>query len=293
MNTTKGEKIFYFINGIVLLLFALVCLYPLIYVLSASLSDVEAVMRGEIVLFPKGVNLNAYKEVLNEKSIWTGYKNSIFIAFFGTIVSVSFAMIGAYPLSKSRFRGRKIFNLYIAIPLWFSAGLIPTYLNFVDLGMLNTRLAIILPTVSSYHVILARTFFQSIPNSLEESAFLDGADSWQILTKIYLPLSKPCVATLSLMAMISLWNSYLMPSILIRKDELHPLQVVLKKIIIDTTFGSSSVAGGGEQADQVIEYSSDMLVYATIVVSTVPMLILYPFIQKYFKDGIMLGAVKG
>lgn len=293
MKTTNGEKIFYFINGCILLLFALICLYPLVYVLSASLSDVNAVMRGEVVLFPKGLNLGAYKAVVEEKMIWSGYANSILITVFGTLFSISMVVCGAYPLSKARFKGRKFFNLLVAITLWFGGGLIPAYLNFVDLGMLNSRLAIIIMSCSTYHVILARTFFQSIPDSMEESAFLDGANSWKVLTSIYLPLSKACIATISLMSMISHWNSYLWPMILIRQDELQPLQVVLKKIIIDTTFGANSVAGPAGQSDTITEYSSDMLVYATITISVVPMLLIYPFIQKYFKDGIMLGAVKG
>lgn len=293
MKTTKGERIFYFINGIILLLFALACLYPLIYVLSASLSDVDSVMRGEVVLLPKGINLGAYREVLNEKMIWTGYANSIFITFFGTLFSVIFVILGAYPLSKPRFKGRKFFNIMVAITLWFGGGLIPAYLNFVDLGLLNTRLALIICSVSTYHVILARTFFESIPDSMEESAFLDGASSWQILTRIYIPLSKACIATIALMAMIGHWNSYIWPMVLLRQDNLQPLQVVLKKIIIDTTFGTNTVAGPIGQTDTIVEYSSDMLVYATITVSIIPMLLIYPFIQKYFKDGIMLGAVKG
>lgn len=293
MKTSNSEKIFYFINGFILLLFALICLYPLIYVLSASLSDVDAVMRGEIILFPKGLNLGAYKEVMNEEMIWTGYANSIFITFFGTIFSVCFVILGAYPLSKPRFKGRKLFNLMVAITLWFGGGMIPVYLNYVDLGLLNTRLAIIISSVSTYFVILMRTFFQSIPDSLEESAFLDGANSWKVLTKIYLPLSKPSIATIALMSMIGFWNSYLWPMILIRQDNLQPLQVVLKKIIIDTTFGANSVAGPVGQTDTIVEYSADMMVYATIAVSVIPMLLIYPFAQKYFKDGIMLGAVKG
>lgn len=293
MKTTNGEKIFYFINGSVLLLFALACLYPLIYVLSASLSNVDAVMRGEVVLLPKGFNLGAYKEVLHEEMIWRGYANSLYITFFGTLFSVCFVILGAYPLSKPRFKGRKLFNLMVAITLWFGGGMIPTYLNFVSLGLLNTRLALIIASVSTYHVILMRTFFQSIPDSLEESAFLDGANSWKILTRIYLPLSKPCIATIALMAMIGHWNSYLWPMILIRQDNLQPLQVVLKKIIIDTTFGANTVSGPAGQTDTIVEYSADMMVYATIAVSVVPMLLIYPFVQKYFKDGIMLGAVKG
>lgn len=293
MKTTLGEKIFYFINGCILLLFAFMCLYPLAYVLSASLSNVDAVMRGEVMLLPKGFNLGAYKEVLQEKMIWSGYANSLYITFCGTIFSVFFVILGAYPLSKTRFKGRKFFNLLVAITLWFGGGMIPTYLNYVDLGLLNTRLAIIIGFVSTYHVILMRTFFQSIPDSLEESAFLDGANSWKILTNIYLPLSKPCIATISLMVMIHFWNTYLWPMLLIRQDNLQPLQVVLKKIIIDTTFGANSVAGSATQTDTVQEYSADMMVYATIVVSVIPMLCIYPFIQKYFKDGIMLGAVKG
>ncbi len=293
MKATKGEKIFYFINGTILLLFSLACLYPLVYVLSASLSDVDAVMRGEVILLPKGLNLGAYREVLKEKMIWTGYGNSIFIAFFGTLFTVSFVILGSYPLSKPRFRGRKLFNILVSIPLWFGGGLIPAYLNYVDLGLLDTRLALIISSVPAYFVLLTRTYFQSIPDSMEESAFLDGANSWQVLTRIYIPLSKPCIATIALMSLIGCWNSYIWPMILLRQDDLQPLQVVLKKIIIDTTFGANTVAGPQGQSDTIIEYSSDMLVYSTIVVSIVPMLLIYPFIQKYFKDGIMLGAVKG
>ena len=292
MKRTTGEKIFVGVNGLLLLCFAIACLYPLIYVLSASLSSVSAVMKGEVWLFPKGVNLGAYREVLDNKMIWSGYGNAIFITFFGTIFSTFMVMLGAYPLSKKRLVGRKGLNFAVALTLWFGGGMIPAYLNFVDLGLLNTRFAIIISAVSTYHVIIMRTFFMSIPESLEESAFLDGASSWKIFTKIYIPLSKPCIATIALMVMIGHWNSYIWPLLLIRKDELQPLQVVLKKIILDTTFGAGSQAVE-TMTDSIQNYTSDMMVYATIVVSMIPMLCIYPFAQKYFKDGIMLGAVKG
>lgn len=292
MKKTLEEKIFVGINGFLLLLMALACLYPLVYVISASLSSVSAVMKGQVWLFPKGFNLGAYEKVFENKMIWSGYANAIYITFFGTIFSVFMVMLGAYPLSKKRVIGRKWLNMAVAIPLWFNGGLIPAYLNYVELGLLNTRLGVIIGAVSVYHVIIMRTFFASIPDSLEESAFLDGASSWKIFHSIYMPLSKPCIATVALMAMIGHWNSYIWPLLLIREDTMQPLQVVLKKIILDTTFGAGAQAAE-KMTDTIQNYSADMIVYATIVISMIPMLCIYPFAQKYFKDGIMLGAVKG
>ncbi len=294
MKVSIGERIFSWVNAFLLLCFACACIYPLIYVVSASFSDVMAVVRGDVWLFPVGLNVGAYKEVFKNEMIWSGYANSIIITLFGTFSHLLLTTLGAYPLSKKRLMGRKWLNLMVVITIWFGGGMIPTYLNYVQLGLLNTRWALIIGGgISATNVIIMRTFFMGIPDSLEESAFLDGANSWQILVRIYLPLSVPCFATLGLMSMVGTWNAYLWPQILLREDTMQPLAVVIKKIILDTTFGVGDASASGPQVEKIQDYSADMIVYATIVVSMAPMLMIYPFVQKYFKKGIMVGSVKG
>lgn len=293
MKISKGERIFYAINGSLLICFAIICLYPIIYVASASVSSVEALMKGQVVLFPKGFTLAAYAKVFEDSSIWIGYANTIYYTVLGTAAQLLVTMLGAYPLSKPYFRGRKFLSIFVGITIWLGGGLIPTYLNFLELGLLNTRAALIWGfTCQGMQVIIMRTFFEGIPKELEESAKIDGAGHFTILRKIYLPLSVASFATLGLMFAIGRWNGYVWPQILFKDDDMMPLQVILKRIIVDTSFGAGD-ASADTVGDVVTDYSADMIVYAVMMVSMIPMFCLYPFVQKYFKKGMTLGAVKG
>ena len=288
MRETKGEKVFYVINGFLLLVFALICLYAIIYVLSASFSSAEAVASGRVILLPKEVSIGAYRAVFAKKDIWVGYANSIYYTVVGVAVNLLLTIFGAYPLSRKKLIGKKFLLVMVLIALFFNAGTVPNYLNYVQLGLLNTRLAIILGAgCASMYVIIMRTFFQSIPDSLEEAAIIDGANQWQVLWKIVLPLSRAAIATVGLMYGVGRWNSYFWAMVLLQNEALQPLQVILKRITVDVTF---QLSVGGEQ---MIDSSLQMITYAVIMVSIIPMMIAYPFVQKYFEKGIMIGAVKG
>lgn len=289
MKSTLGEKIFYIINNVILFILALICIYPLVYVASSSLSSPQAIATGKVLLFPKDFTLDAYKAVFAEKDIWLGYANAIYYMVIGVLTSLFLTIMGAYPLSKKDLKGRHTILFFVAITMWFNAGIIPNYLNFVELGLLNTRISVLLcQACSGMYIIIMKTFFESIPDSLEEAARIDGAGNFKILTSIYLPLSKASIATVGLMYAIGRWNAYLWPMLLLSSSpEMQPLQVVLKRLLVDTT---TSLSQGG---DVMTDYSVKMMTYAIIMVSVLPMIIIYPFVQKYFEKGIMIGSVKG
>ncbi len=290
MKKTAGEWIFEGINGLLLILLACATAYPILYVLGASFSSPESIYRGEVWLLPKGFSTEAYKNVLTDPSIWSSYGNSIFYTVVGTALSVVLTVSGAYPISKKRFQGRVFFTFLFALTMWFNAGLIPAYLNIQELGLYNTRLSVLLVgACSAFYIILVRTNFQAIPDSLEEAATIDGANDLTILMRIYLPLSKPAIATITLFYAVSRWNGYLWPMILLKDLDKMPLQVLLKKLVVES-------GAGGELAavmDITSPISQETMVYATIIVATIPMLLVYPFIQKYFEKGMMIGSVKG
>ena len=289
MRITKGERIFYIINSAVLLVLGLICIYPLVYVASSSVSSVQAIAGGKVTLLPIEPTLNAYKAVLKESDIWLGYANAIYYTIVGTIFSLALTILGAYPLSKKGLKGKGIVMFLVVFSMWFDAGTVPRYLNFVDLGLLNNRLGVILcGAYAGTYIVIMRSFFQSIPDSLEEAALIDGAGHFRIMFQIYLPLSKAAIATVGLMFAIARWNSYFWPMLLLsRATKLQPLQVVLKRVLLEVT---TSLSAGGET---VTNYSTKSMTYAIIMVSVIPMIMVYPFIQKYFAKGVMIGSVKG
>lgn len=288
MKQSKGEKIFAVFNIGFLIIIAVVAIYPFIYVLSASLSDPQEVMAGNVWLLPSGFELGAYKEVINYKGIWRAYGNTIFYAGVGMLVSMAVTLCGAYPLSKKRLRGGVIITFLVAFTMWFSAGMIPVYLNLKSMNLLDTRSALIFGfCVTPFYVFVLRTYFSSIPDSLEESAKIDGVNDFVIFWKIYMPLSKPCLITVALYYMVDRWNSYFWAMLLLKDETKIPLQVILNKLIVQ----SSWTAEMG--AVDTVAYNEQTLIYSTIVISIVPMLLAYPFAQKYFIKGIMVGSIKG
>ena len=289
MRITKGERIFYIINSAVLLVLGLICIYPLVYVASSSVSSVQAIAGGKVTLLPIEPTLNAYKAVLKESDIWLGYANAIYYTIVGTIFSLALTILGAYPLSKKGLKGKGSGMFLVVFSMWFDAGTVPRYLNFVDLGLLNNRLGVILSgAYAGTYIVIMRSFFQSITDSLEEAALIDGAGHFRIMFQIYLPLSKAAIATVGLMFAIARWNSYFWPMLLLsRATKLQPLQVVLKRVLLEVT---TSLSAGGET---VTNYSTKSMTYAIIMVSVIPMIMVYPFIQKYFAKGVMIGSVKG
>ena len=269
---------------------ALLWLYPLVYVVSASFSDPNALLNGEVVLLPKGFNLNAYKYIFQNKQILVGYGNTIFYSVVGTLYNMVLTICAADPLSRSDLKGRNLLTVMITFTMFFGGGMIPTYLNLNSLHMLNTRWVMFVPAaISATNFIIMRNYFtHSVPGELIESAHIEGASQLQILSKIVLPLSKPILGVLTIYYMAGHWNAYFSAIIYLSDENLMPLQVFLRRVLI--IGGMEGMSSGSTMTDNVI-YES--LKYAIIVVSTLPMLIGYLLVQKSFKKGIMMGSLKG
>lgn len=290
MKLSKGEKVFLCFNYIILGLIALVMLYPIVYVFSASVSSPWALETGQVLLWPKGIRFDSYLQVLGNSEIWAAYANSVFYTVVGTAFNLFFTISGAYPLSKKNFSGRPVITFFVVLSMWFSAGIIPTYLNIRDLGLYDTRMAILIAfACSAFNLILLRSYFESIPRSLEEAAHIDGAGDFKVLTHIYLPMSGAALATIGLFYAVSRWNGYFWAMVLLNDSSKIPLQVLLKTLIVE----SSSTDEFANFVTQETAVSNDTIIYTTIVVAMVPMLLVYPYIQKFFVKGVTLGAVKG
>ena len=288
MIKSRGERIFGVINFIIMLMVGFITLFPLWYVLMASISNGDAVVSGDVMFIAKGINFDSYKEVAKIEHLWTSYGNAIFYTAVGTTFSVILTILAAYPTSKRRLVGGRFITFFMVFTMWFSAGTIPMYLNFRDLGLLNTRLGVILTgAIGTFNIIVLRTYFENVPQSLEEAAKIDGADDFYTLVRLYIPLSVPSIITVLMHYMLARWNTYFWPMVLLKDEAKIPLQVFLRKLIVDMQ--------GMEEFDdvEVFNMTKETVVYATIVVSVLPMLIVYPYVQKYFVKGMMVGAVKG
>jgi len=286
------DKIFLIVVYAFLTVVLLIVLYPLVYVFSASISSPLAVSSGRVWLLPVDFSLRGYQVALSNPQIITGYANSIYYTFFGTLVSVVLTVLAAYPLSRRNLFGRNIVMFFITFTMIFSGGLIPTYLVVKQLGLIDTRWALIIPgAVAAWQVIIARTFFQqSIPDDLVEAAELDGCSDLNFLWQVVFPLSKPIIAVLALMYAVSQWNAYFDALIYLKSASMQPLQLVLRSILILNT-----TASGSMDAQTMIERQqlADLLKYTLIVVGSLPVLIMYPFVQRYFVKGMLIGSIKG
>ena len=285
---SRGDKWFVRINIFLLSLFTLSTLYPFIYIVAVSFSSGFAVTSGEVIYRPIDLTIAAYKYVWAEPQFWNSYLNTFFYTIGGTIVSLLIVIPGAYALSRPQLIGRRFCNLFVAFTMWFNAGLIPFFLNMRDLNLLDSYFGIIIAfAVNAFNVILLRNFFEAIPRSFEEAARMDGANDWQVLWKVYIPLSKPALATIALFCMVARWNGFFWAMILLRDEGKVPLQVFLRQTIVSLTsdeeFGSTLLESA---------YSYETVTAAIIVASIIPVLFIYPFLQKYFDKGIMLGGVK-
>ena len=274
---------------------ALICLVvavPLIFVIVASFSDPELVLQGEVLLIPKGITFKAYTLVFENEKIWRAYANTIMYTVLGTTINIVLTIMAAYPLSRKDLPGRNIFMIIIIITMYFNGGLIPTYLLIRNLGMYNTIWAMVIPAaISTYNLIIARTFFEnSIPKELYESALMDGANNIRTLFSIVLPLSKAIIAVLVLYYGIAQWNSFYPALVYLRDEKLFPLQIILRDILLlgNTESMGSNDVGMGEKIKM-----AEAIKYSVIVISSVPVMLLYPLAQKYFVKGIMIGSVKG
>ncbi|OON99027.1 MAG: sugar ABC transporter permease [Epulopiscium sp. Nele67-Bin004] len=293
---TQGfdDKLFSFFIHFFAILTIMFTSYPLIYALSASLSDPQALVSGEMWLYPIGFNFDAYEAVFKSSEIFTGYKNSIIYAVVGTSINVFMTTLAAYPLSRPDLYGKNAFTFLITFTMFFSGGMIPTYLTIDSLGLINTMGAMVLPgAISVTNMLIMRNYFTtSISEELIEAAYVDGCTNIQTLVQIVLPLSKSIIAVMVIFYFVGHWNSYFSALIYLRDDNKYPLQIFLRRILIQNESGDL-YGGGGSMDGATFSLLYETLKYAVIIVSSIPVLILYPFIQKYFQKGIMIGSVKG
>jgi putative aldouronate transport system permease protein len=290
---SKADVTFNVINYMFHIIVLILVLYPLVYIVSASFSNPMHVMQGKIWLLPEGFTVQSYIRVFKNVDILVGYKNSLIYMGVGTAVNLVLTILGAYPLSRRDLVGRNFFMGFMTFTMFFSGGLIPTYLVIKSLGLYNSFWVMILPgAISMWNLIIMRTFFQtSIPYELQESAFIDGCSNPRILISIVLPLSAPIIAVTVLFYAVAHWDSYFTALIYLTDKSQYPLQLVLRQILIQNQVQDMMNSGTDSTTDQLM--LAEGLKYAVIVVSSVPMLILYPFVQRYFVKGIMVGAIKG
>lgn len=286
----RGERLFTAIVYLFVILVIFIVAYPLYFIIIASLSDSRLVASGQVYLYPKGFTLAGYEVVFNDSRIWTGYRNTLFYASVGTFISMAVTIPAAFALSRKDFYLRKVFMTFFIITMFVRGGLIPTYINLKKFGMINSVWAILVPfCLSVYNMIIARTFFESsIPQELHDAARIDGCGMNQFFFQIVLPLSKAMLSVITLYYLVGKWNEYFNPLVYLNDAAKQPLQVVLREILIRNQAFESGLSGG-DAAQQV----TDLIKYAVIIVSTAPLLIIYPFIQKYFEKGVMIGSVKG
>ena len=288
-----SELIFKVVSYTLLTMFALCCLYPFIYVISASISGKAAVDYGQIVLFPKNIQFEAFSRMFNDNMFWNAYSNTLFLTFYGTLWSLFVAILGAYALSKKRLLFRRFLNFFLVFTMWFSAGIMPQYLNYLDtkvvfnaVGIMDDKwLVVIAMGMAAMNIILLRNAFEGVPSEIEEAAIVDGASEFQVLRQVYIPMSKSTIATVALFFAISRWNGYFWARQMISNSNEHPLQVFIR-LQLEQYTDPEFMAGWNEV------FASDSMIYALIVCSIVPILVIYPFIQKYFAKGVNVGGVK-
>lgn len=298
MRNKLSDKIFDIIVHLIVILVLIIVLYPLIYIVSASISSPQSVNSGQMVLLPKDITFEGYKIIFKNKDIWNGYLNTIIYTVVGTLVNLLFTIPAGYALARKEMPGRSIFMKFIMVTMFISGGLIPSYILVTNLGLKNTMWALILPgAVSVYNLIVVRNYFETnIPEELIESAIIDGASTFQIFTQIVLPLSKPILAVMALFYGIGHWNQYFQALLYISNRSKYPLQMILREILVIQDMSSNpAMSMSGEMAEFL--YSQQQLAqvikYGVMIVSTLPIIIIYPFLQKYFVKGVMLGSIKG
>jgi len=285
----KGSKTFDIVNYILLLIIAFITLYPMYYIFIVSISSSQYVSSNAVNFIPKGITWEAYKMVFKNQDIWNSYLNTIIYTLVGTVINVMVTAFCAFPLSRRDFYGRSFFTVFVIITMFISGGMIPLYLVINQLHLINTIWAIVLPpAISTYNMIIMRTFFENVPISLQESAYIDGANDLHIFFKIILPLSAPIIATMTLFYSVSHWNSFFPALLYLNQKSKYPVQLLLRDIVVNGEF-----SGQGEDVTNSMNIMAVNFKYSTIIIAVVPILAAYPFLQKYFTKGVMIGAVKG
>ncbi len=292
IHHSGSDRIFNFVMYFISILLVIIALYPMYFILIASISNPTDVSAGNIVFFPSQINFAGYMKIFEYDSLWTGYRNTIIYAVLGTIINLVVNIPAAYALSRKDLFGHKLFTIFFLVPMFFSGGLIPTYITVKDFAMLDTIWVMILPfSVITYYIIVARTFFSnSLPDGIWEAAQIDGCGNLRFFVKMVLPLSKAVIAVIALWSAVGHWNSYFNALIYLRSPELQPLQIILRNILISNqTISAMTTGSAAVEAKQF----ADLVKYVAIVVSSLPIMCLYPFVQKYFNKGVMIGAMKG
>lgn len=293
---TWQDKLFLWFNRLFLLLLLFIVLYPLIYITSASISDPIVVNQGKMWMFPKAITFEGYVRVFQDSQIWNGYRNTVFYTVVGTLISLLLTIPASYALARRDLSGRSFMMGLIVATMFFNGGLIPTYLIIKDLGMLDTVWAILIPgAVSAWNLIVTRTYFQmSIPRELEEAAFMDGCSNTRLFASVVLPLSMPIIAVMALFYGIGQWNAYFNSLIYLSSQKLYPLQLILRDILVLNQLSAQMLMGGGDTDSLAMQAKlAESIKYSTIIVSSLPVIMIYPFLQRYFIKGVMLGSIKG
>ena len=292
-RTSRGDRMFYLLVNIIVAILGLIVLYPLVYILSSSFSSPSAVAAGKVVLFPVDFSLRGYKAVFDYDLVYTGYRNTIFYTVVGTMINISLTMIAAYPLARRNLPGKGFFTFLFTFTMMFSGGMIPNYILMKELKIINTAWCMLLPgAVSAYNLIVTRTFIQnSIPEELLEAAQIDGCTDAQFFFRFVLPLSKAVMAVITLYYAVHHWNAYFNAFLYLNKRDLYPLQIFLREILIMNSVNTEMVVD--TQMQEAMQGMADLLKYSLIVVSTAPILCIYPFLQRYFIKGVMIGSLKG
>lgn len=289
-----ADNIFEFFIIIFCIFVFILVAYPLYFIVIASFSDSTYVNQGLVILTPKGFSTYGYGKIFEDTRIWTGYKNTLIYTLGGTAINLLFTLPGAYALAYKRFKARKYIMRAFVFTMFFNGGLIPTYMLIRNLGMVDTMWVMMIPfCVNVYNLIITRTFFEhTIPDELYEAAIIDGCTHFRFFTTVVLPLSKAIISVIFLYYMVGHWNNFFTALIYLNKDDLQPLQIVLRNILLSNQVFMEGAGMGGEAGGYAQRYA-DQIKYGVIIVSTLPILCLYPFIQKYFEEGIMIGAIKG
>ncbi len=292
MKRTKGEKVGGVINGLILIIISFITLYPFWHVIMYSLSNSHAAISGGLFLWPRDLDFLAYKLLFQTKQIFIAYKNSIIKTLGGTAISLTLSTLMAYPLSLKRFRGRGFFLMMVFFTMLFNGGMIPVFLVVQNLGLLDSLWALVLPNaISAYNMFILKNFFQSIPKSLEESAVIDGANPFRVLWSIILPLSLPAMAAVGMFYGVAHWNSYIDAVLYINDTTKQVLQLYLRQLLAST--GALGALSGVQDFSDVSKLTETTMKMATIAASVIPILFIYPWLQKYYIKGVMIGSVKG
>jgi putative aldouronate transport system permease protein len=283
---TKSEIIFKIVSFVMIGAFAAIALYPVVYAFSASISGRVAYESGKVILLPKNVNFQVYKLLYNDKSFWITYVNTLFYTVFGTAWSMLISVMGAYALAKRRLLFRRQFNFLVVFTMWFNAGMIPTYLNYTNMNVDNRWGIIFAFGIQAFNIILLRNYFEAVPYEIDEAARIDGVNEFQMVSRIYVPMSKAALATVTLFYATGRWNGYFWSRMLLKKPLEQPLQVYMRIQI-------ENYQAMFDNMPSQLSYAADSYVYAILVCSIIPVLIIYPYIQQYFAKGVNLGGVKG